>query len=255
MPSSTRVADEHCLDGYSAAELASELGLPAVELLETTGSTLDVAHRLAADGAPAGSLVIADQQTAGRGRSGARWASAPGVGLWITLIERPEDSSGIEVLSIRVGIRAARALDIFAAEPIRLKWPNDLYVGDGKLAGILIEARWRDSRLEWVAVGIGINVAMPADVTGAAGLDPGTRRIEVLAELLPGVRQAAAATGDLTARELIEFDTRDMARGHQCVEPAQGTVRGISASGELLVALADTVVRFRSGSLVLNRSK
>jgi birA, biotin-[acetyl-CoA-carboxylase] ligase region len=247
------VADEYCLDGYSAAELASELGLPAVELLATTRSTLDVAHRLAGDGARPGTLVIADEQTQGRGRNGARWSSEPGAGLWITLIERPPDSSGVEVLSIRVGIRAARALDRFAAEPIRLKWPNDLYVGDGKLAGILIEARWRESRLEWVAVGIGVNVVLPADMSGAAGLDPGTRRIEVLAELLPGLRQAAAATGELSARELIEFDTRDMARGHQCIEPAQGTVRGISASGELLVALADTVARFRSGSLVLDR--
>lgn len=247
------MADEHCLDGYSAAELASELGLPAVELLETTRSTLDVAHRLAGEGARPGTLVIANQQTEGRGRSGARWTSAPGAGLWITLIERPVDSSGIEVLSIRVGIRAARALDRFAAEPIRLKWPNDLYVGDGKLGGILIEARWRESRLEWIALGIGINVAMPADVAGAAGLDAGTRRVEVLAELLPGLRRAAAATGELTVRELIEFDTRDMARGHRCIEPAQGTVRGISASGELLVALADTVARFRSGSLVLDR--
>ena len=249
------MAEEYCLDGFSAAELAGELGLPAVELLETTRSTLDVAHRLAGDGAQPGTLVIADQQTEGRGRGGARWASAPGAGLWITLIERPADSSGIEVLSIRLGLRAARALDRFAAEPIRLKWPNDLYVGEDKLAGILIEARWRDSRLEWVALGIGINVATPADVPGAAGLDPGTRRIDVLAELLPGLRQAAATIGELTARELIEFDTRDMARGHQCIEPAQGTVRGISPSGELLVALADTVARFRSGSLVLHRPK
>jgi BirA family biotin operon repressor/biotin-[acetyl-CoA-carboxylase] ligase len=248
------VADENYLDGYSATELASELDLPAVELLASTDSTLDVAHRLAGEGARPGTLVIADEQTQGRGRTGARWSSAPGAGLWITLIERPPDSSGVEVLSIRVGIRAARALDRFAAEPIRLKWPNDLYVGGGKLAGILIEARWRESRLEWVAVGIGINVAAPEDLPGAAGLDPGTRRIEVLAELLPGLRQAAAATGELTARELIEFDTRDMARGHRCLEPARGTVRGISASGELLVALADTVARFRSGSLVLDHS-
>jgi BirA family biotin operon repressor/biotin-[acetyl-CoA-carboxylase] ligase len=178
--------------------------------------------------------------------------SAAGAGLWITLIERPADSSGLGVLSLRVGIRLARALDLFAAEPIRLKWPNDLYVGGGKLAGILIEARWRQQQLEWVAIGIGINVAAPADVPRAAGLDPGTRRVEVLAELMPGLRQAAARTGELTAREVIEFDTRDLARGHRCIEPAQGTVQGITASGELLVALADTVARFRSGSLVLD---
>jgi biotin-(acetyl-CoA carboxylase) ligase len=172
----------------------------------------------------------------------------------MTLIERPSDESGVEVLSIRTGIRAARALDRFAPEPIRLKWPNDLYVGGGKLAGILIEARWHAKRLEWVAIGIGINVAVPRDVPDAAGLDPGTRRVEVLAELIPGVRLAARCSGELTARELMEFDTRDLARGHRCREPAHGIVQGISSSGELLVALADTVARFRSGSLVLDHT-
>jgi BirA family transcriptional regulator, biotin operon repressor / biotin---[acetyl-CoA-carboxylase] ligase len=248
------VAEDHCLDGYTSLELAAELGLPRVELLAETPSTQDVAHRLAADGARSGTLVVADQQTRGRGRSGARWHSAPGAGLWLTLIERPKDSSGVEVLSIRVGIRAARSLDRFAEEPIRLKWPNDLYVAGGKLAGILVEARWREKRLEWVAIGIGLNIAPPADLAGAAGLDPGTRRSEVLAEMIPGMRLAASVTGELSPRELVEFDTRDMARGHRCVEPARGTVRGITASGELLVALADTVARFRSGSLVLERS-
>jgi BirA family biotin operon repressor/biotin-[acetyl-CoA-carboxylase] ligase len=159
----------------------------------------------------------------------------------------------VEVLSIRVGIRAARSLDRFAAEPIRLKWPNDLYVAGGKLAGILVEARWREERLEWLAIGIGLNIAPPADLPGAAGLDPGTRRSDVLAEMIPGIRLAASATGELSPRELVEFDTRDMARGHRCVQPAQGTVRGITASGELVVALADTVARFRSGSLILER--
>ncbi len=246
------MAEEYCLDGYSARELAGELGLPHVELLSETTSTQDVAHRLAADGARSGTLVVADQQTRGRGRSGARWRSASGTGLWLTLIERPVDSTGVSVLSIRVGIRAARALDRFAAEPIRLKWPNDLYVSGRKLGGILVEARWRDLRLEWIAIGIGINIAPPADMPDAAGLDSGTRRADVLAEMVPGLRLAAASTGELTPRELMEFDTRDMARGRRCSQPAQGTVRGITPSGELLVALADTVARFRSGSLVLD---
>jgi len=245
------VAEEFSLDGYSATELASELGLPKVELFEHTRSTLDVAHSLAAKGAIPGTLVIADRQTEGRGRSGSTWVSPGGTGLWLTLIERPSDPAAVEVLSLRTGIRAARALDLFADEPIRLKWPNDLYVGAGKLGGILIEARWREQKIEWVAIGIGINVARPAGVPGAAGLEPGTRRIDVLTELLPGLRNAASCTGELTTLEVLEFDTRDLARGHHCVEPAQGIVRGITPSGELIVALADSVARFRSGSLIL----
>lgn len=228
------------------------LGLPHVELLETTASTLDVAHRLADDGCRSGTLVIANHQTAGRGRSGGKWTSPAARGLWLTLVERPVDTTGQEVLALRVGLRAARALDRFAPEPVRLKWPNDLYLDDKKLAGILIEARWRESRLEWVAIGVGVNVMAPDDVPLAAQLDPGTRRIEVLVDLIPAVRTAATCAGPLRPIELMEWDARDLARGRRCTEPARGTVEGISPAGELLVALADSIARFRSGSLVLD---
>ena len=212
---------------------------------------MDLAHRLADEGAPAGTLVIANEQTSGRGRGGKSWQSSPGAGLWLTLIERPTDASGLGVLSLRVGLAAAEALDRFAAEPIRVKWPNDLYVDGGKLAGILVEARWRERSVEWVAIGLGINVRQPPGVEMAAGLEPGTERVDVLAELIPAVRRAAQTPGPLDAGEMEEFDARDLARGKACVEPALGRVAGITPTGELLVALADSVAPFRSGSLVL----
>lgn len=150
-----------------------------------------------------------------------------------------------------MGLVAAEALDRFASEPIRLKWPNDLYVDQGKLAGILVEARWREATVEWVAIGLGVNVRAPDNVEGAAGLEPGTDRLDVLGELIPGIHAAVRATGNLTNPELEEFNARDLARGKMCVQPALGRVAGISATGELLVAMADSVTPFRSGSLVL----
>lgn len=249
------MADDYRFDGLNAQELEDALDLPQVELLESTTSTLDVAHRLAQEGCSPGTLVIADHQTAGRGRSGNRWTSNSARGLWLTLIERPLDVSGLEVLALRVGLRAARALDRFAPEPVRLKWPNDLFVENRKLAGILIEARWREGSLEWVAVGMGVNVTLPDDVPLASALDPGTQRVEVLTELIPALRDAARAVGSLTPLELIEWNARDIARGKECTEPARGTVEGINAQGELLVALADSTARFRSGSLVLEHLK
>lgn len=195
--------------------------------------------------------MIANEQTAGRGREGKAWQSLPGAGLWLTLIERPGDTSGLGVLSLRVGLVAAEALDRFASEPIRLKWPNDLYVEEGKLAGILVEARWRESAVEWIAIGLGVNVRPPETVEFAAGLEPGTNRLDVLGELIPGIRAAAQARGPLRPEEMDEFNARDLARGKICVQPALGTVAGISESGELLVAIADSVTPFRSGSLVL----
>ncbi len=242
-------------DGATQEGIQKLLGLARVELLESTTSTLDVAHRLAARGAPAGTLVLANEQTAGRGRGGKTWQSSPGAGLWLTLIERPTESSGLGVLSLRVGLSAAEALDRFASEPIRLKWPNDLYVDQGKLAGVLVEARWREQAVEWVAIGLGVNVKAPEDIEAAAGLEPGTERLDVLSELIPAIRAAAGATGPLQPEELEEFNARDLARGRTCVEPARGRVAGITPEGELLVALADSVTPFRSGSLVLENAR
>jgi BirA family transcriptional regulator, biotin operon repressor / biotin---[acetyl-CoA-carboxylase] ligase len=238
-------------DGVRAEALQRLLELPRVELLDSTPTTMDVAHRLAGQGAASGTLVIANEQTAGRGRGGKSWQSSPGAGLWLTLIERPTDSSGLGVLSLRVGLAVAEALDRFAAEPIRVKWPNDLYIDRGKLAGILVEARWREQSVEWVAIGMGINVRPPEGVEMAVGLEPGTERVDVLRDLIPAVRNAAQKTGILDSSELEAFNARDLARGRKCVEPALGRVAGITPGGELLVALADSVARFRSGSLVL----
>jgi len=112
---------------------------------------------------------------------------------------------------LRVGLAAAEALDRFAPEPIRLKWPNDLYIDQGKLGGILVEARWREQAVEWVAIGLGVNVRAPTNVETAAGLEPGTDRLDVLGDLIPAVLAASRATGPLLTDEMEEFDARDLA--------------------------------------------
>jgi len=243
------VADVATYDGRDAATMARLIGVPRVVVFDSTASTMDDAHSIAAVDAAAGTVVIADRQAAGRGRNGRRWASESGQGIWMTVIERPNDPRAIGVLSLRIGLRAARALDRFSEFPIGLKWPNDLFVGDGKLAGILVEARWRADRVEWVAIGIGVNVRLPANVSTAAALRAGTERIDVLGELVPAVRAAASARGELTATELSEFAARDIGRGRSCVQPAAGQVQGINAAGELLVSTGREVRAFRDGSL------
>jgi BirA family biotin operon repressor/biotin-[acetyl-CoA-carboxylase] ligase len=243
---------EPLYDGRSASELRSLLELPRVELHDAVTSTLDVAHVLGAEGAPAGTLILAELQTAGRGRAGRRWESLPGSGVWLTIIERPADPDAVELLSIRLGLAAARVLDRWTEESVRLKWPNDLYVASGKLAGILVETRWRDQRLDWAALGMGINVLPPPGVDRAvAALRPGSQRVAVLEALVPALRDAARASGVLTAAELEEFAARDMARGRRCTAPVAGVVQGIDARGSLLVRTASAVIPFRSGSLVL----
>lgn len=238
-------------DGVAADAIAARLHVPRVIALATTGSTLDVAHSLAAEGAAAGTLILAEAQTAGRGRSGKRWTSTPGAGIWLTIVERSLDPATLSLLALRLGIAAAAALEPFASGAIGVKWPNDLYVGSGKLAGILVEARWRDAAPDWVAVGMGINATVPPDVPGAATLRPGVSRLAVLEALVPALRASAARTGALDDAELAALDSRDIARGRRAVSPGRGTVDGVSPNGELLLRMPDgALVAHRAGSLV-----
>lgn len=243
----------------AADAIARRLSLPRVELLGETGSTLDVAHELAAAGAPAGTLVVAEAQTSGRGRMGRSWRSESGAGVWMTLIERPSDAIALETLSLRVGLAMAPALDPLADSPIRLKWPNDLYVGTRKLSGILIEARWREGRPEWVAIGVGINLRPPESELRAVGLRSGVSRDRVLDAVVPAIRAAAQRHGALTGAELAAFSDRDLAVGRLCREPAVGVVQGIDAAGGLLVDVSSggsaRVIVVRAGSLVLEEDE
>ena len=250
--------------GLDDAVVAARLGLPRVAGYVSVPSTMDVAHALAADGAAAGTLVITEEQTAGRGRAGRVWTSRPGDGLWMTLIERPRAADALAVLSLRVGLHLAPVLERWTSGPVRLKWPNDLYVGNRKLAGVLIEARWRGAHPDWVAIGLGINLSAPVglpDATGLGGANAEARRGDagltevglaeaVLAEAVPAVRAAAFASGPLTTRELDEFARRDLAVGQRVSLPAAGLVRGISPAGELLLETPAGVAPFRVGSLV-----
>jgi len=216
---------------------------------------MTVAHDLAAAGAPAGTLVLAEEQTAGRGREGRAWASERGTGVWMTLVERPIDPTALEVLSLRIGLRAARVLDRFASQRVSLKWPNDLYIASGKLGGVLIECRWRGKAVDWVAIGLGVNVTPPRDVPWAAALLAGTDRLELLGEIVPAVRAASTARGPLTGAELEGFAARDLARGRRCTAPAVGVVKGIDAGGALLVQVNGATEARRSGSLVLTEER
>lgn len=235
-------------DGLRAVELAALLDVPRVALFASATSTLDVANAIGPT-APAGTLVLADEQTAGRGRLGRSWTSARGAGIWLTLVEGPDDPLALEVLSLRCGLYAAEALDALAGAPIGVKWPNDLYVRGRKLAGVLIETRWRGTSPEWVSIGFGLNVTHPR-IDTATGLAPGTLRRDALERLVPALRRAARATGLLTPDELMRWSARDVARGRAIEAPGVGTVAGISSRGELLVRDADgTETAHRSGTL------
>jgi BirA family biotin operon repressor/biotin-[acetyl-CoA-carboxylase] ligase len=236
-------------DGAPAADLAQQLNVPCLELRTEVESTQDIAHALAEQGAVHGTIVLADAQRSGRGRMGRSWASEPGAGVWCTIIARPHDARALDVLSVRVGLHVAEALDGLAGgETIRLKWPNDLLLAGRKLGGILIEARWSGAKLSWIAIGVGINVETP-NVAAAVGFPAGVRRRDVLSRIVRAVDAAINAAGWLTSNELERYRSRDALVGRDIVEPGPGRVKGIAESAALLVESNEGVQEYRAGTI------
>jgi BirA family biotin operon repressor/biotin-[acetyl-CoA-carboxylase] ligase len=133
---------------------------------DTVGSTNDVARTLAWMGEPEGTVVVAQTQTAGRGRLGREWASPPG-GLWFSVILRPIAAPhDVPMLVLAAGVAASRGIERGCGVRVGLRWPNDLMVGGGKVGGILAEA---GPGLRWVVLGIGVNANLaPGSLPGGA---------------------------------------------------------------------------------------
>lgn len=137
-------------------------------MLAETTSTNDILKELALAGAAEGTTVAADAQTKGRGRMGRTWESPPRSGVYVSVLLRPAlraaDSGWLAILA---GVATADALSGLGLQGIALKWPNDVLVRGRKIAGILVEPRVADERIEFAVVGIGVNVRQKAgDWTG-----------------------------------------------------------------------------------------
>jgi BirA family biotin operon repressor/biotin-[acetyl-CoA-carboxylase] ligase len=135
------------------------LGHPTIVHAVTT-STNDDARALAAKGAAHGTLVVADAQSAGRGRRGRTWSSPAGENLYASFVLRLDLSPSIApTLALVAGLAVAEAVAPFAgAHTPRVKWPNDVRAAHRKLAGLLVEGSLRGDTLAWVVLGVGINV-------------------------------------------------------------------------------------------------
>ena len=230
---------------------------PDIVRLGAVPSTMDALHALAETGAAAGTAVVAESQTAGRGSRGRSWASPPG-GLWLSVLSRP-DTAGLELVSLRTGLAVAEALGrLGAGDRIRIKWPNDLMLDERKAGGILCEARWQGGALAWIVIGLGLNVVNrpPAEHQArAAALHEVLPRVTVDALVEPvvaAVRLVDAAAGPLTDGEHARFAMRDWLRGRAIQAPVAGTAAGVADDGALLVRRPDgTTAAVRAGTVVL----
>ncbi len=177
---------------------------------ESCGSTNDFALEMMSAGAPHGTLVVAETQTAGRGQRGRSWHSPPGVAIHASLVLRGEARNASPTLLVAaVGLGLAEGLEAATGADIGIKWPNDLWSVGRKLAGILVEARgFHPDRPAYVA-GFGVNVNQRAEdfppdlrsVATSLALRTGRRHDRaavlraVLAALEPRIEQALAAQG------------------------------------------------------------
>lgn len=124
--------------------------------LPDVGSTQDMVRELAAEGAPEGTVVIAKRQSAGRGRHGRAWVSPEG-GLYMSLLLRPPSSRRIQTLTLLASLAVARGIKNATGLKVRLRWPNDVMIADGKVAGVIAESSYSGQELSFVTVGIGVN--------------------------------------------------------------------------------------------------
>ncbi len=248
---------------------ARVLGKSRYQHLQTTGSTNADAHRLGEDGAPHGTLVVAESQTQGKGRQGRDWISPTGQGIYATLLLRP---SGLAVedtplLTLLAAVAAVEAINrTCPGLGPSIKWPNDILVRQRKVAGILSEAAYAGQTLDFVLVGIGINVNTPVEALPRRPLYPATSlateaghplsRHALLAHWLTRMEDwllILMEGGHVSLREQwMQYAgmTGRQVTVQQQSESIQGTVTGIANDGSLLLRTTDgQIQRILSGDV------
>jgi BirA family transcriptional regulator, biotin operon repressor / biotin---[acetyl-CoA-carboxylase] ligase len=239
----------HGWHGVAAEEWRRRWELPRLRVYRSVGSTNTVALRLAARGAPAGTTVIAEHQTAGRGRRGAAWHAPAGTALLLSMVLRPAavESRGAGPASVRAGLLAAAAVEAVSGLRTFVKWPNDLLAPDGrKLGGVLCEGTLGGGNA-FLVVGIGINVNQrqvdfPPGLAGAAtsiAAVTGTNadRSALAGALVRALAGAPDIAAPLQPAEIRALRQRDALLGRALTLDGSdaGVAAGIGPDGGLLV--------------------
>ena len=255
-----------------AAAVRAQLGVRArgflLELLDTCASTNTLLLERARGGAPSGSVIACELQSAGRGRRGNRWQSGLGGGLTFSLLWRfRQGAAGLAGLSLASGVAVARALASLDIEGVQLKWPNDLLHAGRKLGGILIELQGDAAGPSAAVIGIGVNLSLRSAMRDAIAqpvTDLATiatqvpQRNHLLAAILIELEQVLeqfAERGFAPLRE--EWVSRHAHQGRLVTlssgegKSTVGRATGVAEDGALLVETARGLERCVSGELSL----
>jgi BirA family biotin operon repressor/biotin-[acetyl-CoA-carboxylase] ligase len=216
-----------------------------------TDSTNERAKELAMAAAPGGLLVTADDQTAGRGRRGHAWFAPPGSCLLYSALLRPFAADEASLLPLAVPVAVCEAAESVAPVRCQVKWPNDVWLEERKLAGVLVEARPDEG---WAVIGVGLNVAIPQEEFPPELRETATSLLPTEAEGglpaggAPGIRRALGALNDALGRwvgasdeeVLSAFRARDALGGRRISwEGGEGTAVEIDERGHLVVQKQD----------------
>ena len=248
-----------CPDIIAAEEVESRLkskwaGHP-IKYFEEITSTNQYAKRIGEEGAPEGTLVVADEQTQGKGRSGRVWSTPHGTAIAMTLLIRPKlPPASISMVTLVMGLAVARACRELYHLPVGIKWPNDVVIHGKKLCGILTELSAEMMSVNYVVIGTGINVNVkefPEEIQKTAtsiALELGheTGRAELIAscmEYFEVYYEKFIQAGDLSPL-MEEYNELLLNRDQKVrvLEPGReytGTALGINQNGELLVVRED----------------
>lgn len=226
-----------------------------VTYFDLTDSTNTQARILAEQGAPHGTLVVADQQDGGKGRRGRSWVSPAGEGIWMTILLRPEmNPINASMLTLVMALAAEKGIRETTGQKSLIKWPNDLVLNKKKICGILTEMSTDQMEIKYVLIGIGINVSQtefPDEIKETATslykesgeLTPRSKIIAGIMAALEEYYEIFMKTEDMSG--LIEvYNERLVNLGNEvCILDPKGEFRGISTgineAGGLMVRLED----------------
>lgn len=218
---------------------------------DSIDSTNTKAKELAEEGHPGGTLVVADRQTAGKGRRGRSWESPSGIGIFMTLMLKPEiNPNNASMLTLVAAMATTRAIRRVTGVPAMIKWPNDIVMNGKKVCGILTEMSAQFDYINHIVIGIGINVhneEFPEEIAQTASslyLESGQHihrasLIEAFLEEFEDVYAEYLKTEDMEGL-VKEYDSMLVNRGRQVrvldpKEPFEGKAMGITKKGELIV--------------------
>ncbi len=231
----------------------------AYRYLGRTTSTQDELRAWAEAGAPEGAVVLAEQQTGGRGRRRRRWVSPAGAGLYFSVLLRPRlPLTELLRLSLAAGVALAETAEVGG-----LKWPNDLLAPDGrKLAGVLLEADLRGEDVRYLLLGIGLNVhkaPLPPEAACLEAYRPGLRRVDLLATLLDRLEywydRLAEADAICDAWRRHSYTLGQPVRIETAGDLIEGLAEDVEPSGALRVRLPDgTTQTVSAGDVALLQS-